>query len=95
MGLESESLAALVAGVGLGIVGFAPMLAVVVLARKGRIKPTVGKGLAALAVSFVFLMAGLSAAWVLAPGTILMTSAGFLGGFLAMWAALAAISMSH
>lgn len=85
----------LVAGVGLGVAGFAPLLAVVLMVRSGRIKPSVGKGMAALAASFVFLMAAFGAIWVLVPRDILAVAIGFLGGFLVMWAVLAAMTMSH
>lgn len=83
------------AGVGLGIIGFAPLLLVVWLARKQRIKPTLGKGFAALGVSFAFLMVSFAAVWAFAPQAIVDFTAGFLMGFLAMWAVLAVQSMSR
>lgn len=85
----------LLAGVGLGIAGFAPMLVVTLLVRAKRMKPTVGKGMAALAVSFVFLMGAFAAVWVMAPQDILVVSSGLLFGFLGMWAALAVKTTSH
>lgn len=93
--VDAETFMTAVAGVVFGVVGFAPLFAVELFVRKGRIRPTVGKGMAALAVSFVFLMSGLSAAWVYMPRKILVVTAGALFGFFAMWAVLAARSMSH
>lgn len=93
--LASLNAAALAGGVGLGVAGFAPLLAVVVLGHAKRINATVGKGLAALGVSFVFLMVALAAVWLSSPEDILVVTAGMLIGFLAMWAVLAACALSH
>lgn len=93
--LGSAHLIACMAGVGLGVIGFAPLLLVVELARTGRIHPTIGKGMAALAVSFVFLMLSLTMVWSIAPRVILAVIVGVLIGFLAMWAVLAVRSMSR
>lgn len=93
--IGSGDISVLVAGVGIGIVGFLPMSAVVLLARKGRVRPTVGKGMAAIAISFVFLMASFALMWAVAPADVVVFAIGFLGGFLVMWAVLAAKTMSH
>lgn len=91
----SSDISVLVAGVGIGIAGFLPMSAVVLLARKGRMRPTVGKGMVAVAISFVFLMASFALMWALAPADVVVFAIGFLGGFLIMWAVLAAMTMSR
>lgn len=93
--LGPAHIAPLLVGVGLGVAGFAPMLAVTLLVRNKRMQPSVGKGMVAVALSLVFLMGALAAVWVLAPQDILVVSLGFLGGFLGMWAVLAAKSTSH
>ncbi len=93
--VDSSDIGLLVAGMGIGIAGFMPMLAVVLLARKKHIRATVGKGMAALAVSFVFLMAAFALVWAVAPADLVVFATGFLGGFLVMWAVLAAITMSR
>lgn len=93
--IGSGDISVLVAGVGIGIVGFLPMSAVVLLARKGRVRPTVGKGMAAIAISFVFLMASFALMWAVAPADVVVFAIGFLGGFLVMWAVLAAMTMSR
>lgn len=93
--IDSNDIGVLVAGVGIGIAGFLPMLAVVLLARAKRMRPTVGKGMAALAVSFVFLMASFALMWAVAPADLVVFAIGFLGGFLVMWAVLAAMTMSR
>ena len=93
--IGSGDISVLVAGVGIGIVGFLPMSAVVLLARKGRERPTVGKGMAAIAISFVFLMASFALMWAVAPADVVVFAIGLLGGFLVMWAVLAATTMSH
>ncbi len=62
--VDSSDIGVLVAGMGIGVAGFMPMLAVVLLARKKRMRPTVGKGMAALAISFVFLMAVFALMWL-------------------------------
>lgn len=82
-------------GVGLGLIGFAPMLAVVALVRFGRIRASVGKGIVSLAVSYAFSMAGMALTWVFTPEHVLSVAAGYLVGFLAAWAVLAALSMSR
>lgn len=91
--IGSGDISVLVAGVGIGIVGFLPMPAVVLLARKGCVRPTVGKGMAAIAISFVFLMASFALVWAVAPADVVVFAIGFLGGFLVMWAVLAAMTM--
>lgn len=88
-------IAPLLMGVGLGVVGFAPMLAVSLLVHAKRMRASVGKGMAALAVSFVFLMAAFAAVWALAPQDILAVAFGFLGGFLGMVAYMVARTTSH
>lgn len=93
--VDSSDISVLVTGMGVGVAGFMPMLTVVLLARKKRIQPTVGKGMAALAVSFVFLMAVFALMWAVAPADLVVFAIGFLGGFLVMWAVLAAITMSR
>lgn len=85
----------LLGGVVLGIAGFAPLAAMVLLVRAKRIKGSIGKGLAAIALSFTFLMAALALVWAGAPQDILVVTIGVLGGFLIMWAALAVIAMSR
>lgn len=85
----------LAVGMGLGVAAFAPLFAVVLLARSGRLKPTVGKGMAALGISFVFAMTALALVWMSAPQDMLVVAIGFLVGFLVMWAVLAAKTMSH
>lgn len=85
----------LIGGVALGVVGFAPLSAMVLLVRSRRIKGSIGKGLAAVALSFTFLMAALALVWVTVPQDILVVTIGVLGGFLVMWAVLAAIAMSR
>ena len=79
----------------MGVAGFAPLLAVVQMVRSGRIKPSVGKGMVALAISFIFLMTAFGAIWLLAPRDLPVVAVGFLMGFLVMWAVLAAKTMSH
>lgn len=86
---------ALVGGVALGVAGFAPLAIMVLLVRSKRIKGSIGKGLASVALSFTFLMAALALVWVAAPQDILVVTIGVLGGFLVMWAVLAAITMSR
>ena len=93
--VDSSDIGVLVAGVGIGIAGFLPMSAVVLLVRKGRMRPTVGKGMVAVAISFVFLMASFALMWALAPADVVVFAIGFLGGFLIMWAVLAAMTMSR
>lgn len=93
--LDPSHILTLVMGAGLGIAAFAPLLAVVLMARAKRLRPTVGKGMAALGLSFAFSMAGLGAVWLSAPQDILVVAIGFLVGFLVMWTALAVITMSH
>ena len=93
--VDSSDIGVLVAGMGIGVAGFMPMLAVVLLARKKCMRPTVGKGMAALAISFVFLMAVLALMWAVAPADLVVFAIGFLGGFLVMWAVLAVITMSR
>lgn len=85
----------LIGGVVLGIAGFAPLAAMVLLVRSKRIKGSIGKGLAAIALSFTFLMAALALVLAAAPQDILVVTIGVLGGFLIMWAALAVIAMSR
>ena len=84
---------ALIGGAVLGVAGFAPLAAMVL--RSKRIKGSIGKGLAAIALSFTFLMAALALVWVAAPQDILVVTIGVLGGFLVMWVVLAAITMSR
>lgn len=86
---------ALIGGTVLGVAGFAPLAAMVLLVRSRRIKGSIGKGLAAIALSFTFLMAALALVWVAAPQDILVVTIGILGGFLVMWVVLAAITMSR
>ncbi|MDO4436559.1 MAG: hypothetical protein Q4B77_01200 [Coriobacteriaceae bacterium] len=86
---------ALVGGVLLGIAGFAPLIAVSMLVRSKRMKGSIAKGLAAVALSFSFLMAALALVWVVVPQDILVVTIGVLGGFLIMWTALAVMSMSR
>lgn len=93
--VDSIDISVLVAGVGIGAVGFSPMLAIVALARRKRVRPTVGRGMVALAISFTFLMAAFSLVWALAPADLVVFSIGFLIGFLCMWAVLAAMMMSR
>lgn len=93
--VDSSDIGVLVAGMGIGVAGFMPMLTVVLLARKKSMRPTVGKGMAALAISFVFLMAALALMWAVAPADLVVFAIGFLGGFLVMWAVLAVITMSR
>lgn len=93
--IDSGDIGVLVAGMGIGVAGFMPMLTVVLLAWKKRMRPTVGKGMAALAISFVFLMAVFALMWAVAPADVVVFAIGFLGGFLIMWAVLAAMTMSR
>lgn len=90
-----ERLATIALGAVLGMMGFAPLLGVVVFAHRGGIRPTVAKGLAAVAVSFAFLMAVLAAVWLLVPARTLEVLAGMLIGFFAMWAFLACMAMGR
>ncbi len=93
--VDSSDIVLLVAGMGIGVAGFMPMSMVVLLARKKRIRATVGKGMAALAISFAFLMAAFALMWAVAPADLVVFAIGFLVGFLVMWAVLAAITMSR
>lgn len=93
--LDPAHIWSLIVGVGLGVAGFAPLLTVVQMVRSGRIKPSVGKGMVALAISFIFLMTAFGAIWLLVPRDLPVVAVGFLGGFLIMWAVLAARTMSH
>lgn len=93
--VDSGDIGVLAMGMGIGVLGFLPMLTVVVLAHGKRLRPTVGKGVAALAVSFAFLMASFAFMWVLMPADLVVFAIGFLGGFLVMWAVLAAMTMSR
>lgn len=95
MSLNAETLVAAAAGLFFGIVGFAPMFAVEHLVRKRKVRPTIGKGMAAIAVSFIFFMAGLAVVWVYTPRMLLVMTAGALLGFFAALAVLAARSMSR
>ncbi len=90
-----ERLATIALGAVVGVTGFIPLLGVVVFAHRGGIKPTVAKGLAAVAVSFAFLMAVLAAVWFLVPARTLEVLAGMLIGFFAMWAHLAFMAMGR
>lgn len=85
----------LAVGMGLGVATFAPLFAVVLLARSGRLKPTVSRGMAALGVSFAFAMAAFALVWMSVPQDFPVVAVGFLMGFLVMWAVLAAKTMSH
>ena len=84
-----------VLGAVLGIIGFVPLLLVVRMVGRGLTKPSVSKGLAAVGVSFAFLMAIEAAVWILAPDDCLIVLAGMLVGFFGMWAILAYLSMKH
>lgn len=84
-----------VLGVVLGIIGFVPLLLVVRMVGRGLTKPSISKGLAAVGVSFAFLMAIEAAVWILAPDDCLIVLAGMLVGFFGMWAVLAYLSMKH
>lgn len=92
---DISDIGVLVVGMGIGIAGFMPLSMVVLLARKRRIRVTVGKGMVSLAISFVFLMAAFALMWAVAPADLVVFAIGFLGGFLVMWAVLAAITMGR
>lgn len=72
----------------LGIAGFVPLFAAVRVARISA-KPRIALGLAAVGISFAFLMAVETAVWVLRPAWLLPVVAGMLLGFFASWALLA------
>lgn len=93
--LGSHSCLMMALGVALGIVGFAPLFLVVRMAYRGLVRPSIAKGLAALGVSFVFLMAIEVAVWILAPRDCLSVLAGMLVGFFGMWAYMAYLSMKR
>lgn len=88
-------LPALAVGAVAGVLGFMPLMLTVVFARRGAFKPSIGKGLAALMVSFLFLSAFIAFAWKFIPGFFLATVAGMVVGFFAMWALLAFISIGR
>ena len=80
-------------GVILGIIGFTPLYVVVRMACRGRVRPSVAKGLAAVGVSFAFLMAVEAATWVFAPIECLSVLTGMLVGFFGMWAYMAYMAL--
>lgn len=79
-------------GAALGVIGFLPLPLAV---RFARPKPSIAKGLLAVAVSFAFLSAVEVAAWLLAPEWCLAVFAGMLLGFLASWAVMARAAMGR
>lgn len=93
MDMASMLLPALL-GAALGIAGFLPLLAAISLRRRmGRL--AIASGLAAVAVSFAFLMLAEAAVWVLRPEWLLPAVAGMLVAFLALWALLALRASRH
>lgn len=93
--LSPSMVPVLLFGVGLGVVGFAPMFVTVRMVRSGRIKPSLSKGMAAFAVSLVVSAAAFVVVMLVAPRDILVIAIGFLVGFQIMWAVLAALTMSR
>lgn len=86
---SASSLTAFLMGAIMGVLGFLPMIAAVEAIRRFHVKPTIGKGLVAVGVSFVFLLASGRLAWKFLPGSFLWVVAGAMAGFFAMWAVLA------
>ena len=84
-----------VIGVIAGVLGFLPLLLVTISAHRARSKPAVMHGVASLAVSTAFLLVFEAAVWELAPGGMLMATAGMLLGYFAMCGVLVAWSLKH
>ena len=83
------------AGVAIGAIGFSPLLAAVLATRRPGARPTVARGLAAIAVSTAFLALTGAFAWVYAPEGFLLFVMGGTIGFFGMWALLAAMSLGR
>ena len=75
-------------GLVIGAVGFLPLASAVVRAE-GANEPDMRRGLAAVAVSFVFLMAVVALTWAVCSDGVLWVAAGFIVGFFALWGLLA------
>lgn len=82
-------------GAAMGAIGFLPLLAAVLAARRPGARPTVAWGLVAVAVSTVFLASVGAAVWVYDPKVFLPFVVGGIIGFFVMWALLAAMSLSR
>lgn len=81
-------------GIMAGIVGFSPLLIADALAQRARRRtPSVGWGLAAVAVSFAFLLVAVGVAWRCAGKSFLTFTAGVVVGYFAMLALLIALAL--
>lgn len=88
-----HNIARLVLGAVAGIVGYLPVLAVLVLTRRGRLKPGVGVGAAAVGVSFAMLTAFEGAVLAWAPQDFYTISTGGVVGYLTMLVLLAVYAL--
>ena len=92
--LATQTAAPALMGLCLGIAGFMPLFAAVRVTRAAA-KPRITVGLAAIGISFAFLMAVEAATWALRPEWLLSVTAGMLVGFFASWALLASWASRH
>ena len=75
-------------GLAIGAVGFLPPASAVARAERAS-EPDMRRGLAAIIVSFVFLMAAMALTWFAFSDGVLWVAAGFIVGFFALWGLLA------
>lgn len=92
---DASALPFVLLGLVAGTIGFLPLYGAVRSAHRGRRKPEVAKGFAAIGASFAFLLAFEAVSWLLAPENILAILAGMVVGFFAMWGVLAFLVLRH
>lgn len=92
---EPQTIVAIVAGVVLGVIGFLPLMGVVVLSYRKDVQPSIAKGIVAIALSSAFLLMVEVAVWKLVPEECLPVFAGMLVGFFVMWGVLAVVALKH
>lgn len=77
-------IAPFVGGIALAVVGFAPLVAVMLLVRRGRVQPGLRWGALAVAASFGLLTVAEGIAWLLIPQSFLALSIGLALGYVVM-----------
>lgn len=92
---ETQTIVALIAGMVVGVIGFLPLMGVVVLSYRKDVQPSIAKGIVAIALSSAFLLMFEVAVWKLVPNECLAVFAGMLVGFFVMWGVLAVVAMKR
>lgn len=82
-------------GFAIGVAGILPLVAAFLLSEAGRLKPSIGVGIAALVLSCgIFLIVG-SAIWITVPDAFLTIAVGMVVGYFALLALMAIRSLKR